>query len=522
MESPWRTLEQGIRMSGVWGQGFYGFQRAANVSVTARVLAVLVAAENNAALLRYTSSVGTPNWIITQWSGLATSAVSWPVLKNAPGLLAVALGGLRTMLSSQVYPDGVETEQAAGYDMVTASDYFGLLSTVKRGGGTVEPAFLAAVEQMWDYGSYVSDPDGFLPRNGDTDLMDGGYSKDAADFFGRPDWTYINSNGASGSPPTVPSIVFPWAGQAVFRSGFDKNATWAWFDGGPYGSSGHADRDKLQVVLHARGTMLLIDSGRFEYSGDTFSNTLHRLYKGLTHAHNTLTIDGAEQQAAPALAAAPLPPASYATGPDEDRAFADMALYDPAVLKGAATHTRGVVYTHAPAGAPEGDFLVVVDRVTGDRPRSLSQTWHAHPNASVTIAADGSLAATVVGAARRTGLRTGAVACVVPLAAAPAHAWDAASVVTGVNATAANGNEYQGWVSFIYNDAIPAPTLVYTAANVPSGAVLGWVLYPHATAVPGGCAASVRGALVSADAAGAVVRVTVPGAAPRDVTVPLA
>jgi hypothetical protein len=307
------------------------------------------------------------------------------------------------------------------------------------------------------------------------------------------------------------------------RSSWGRQATWAWFDVGPYASSGHGDRDRLTLNVHARGSMLLVDAGRFAYVGNDLSGVLRREYQKYARAHNTLTFDGCDQLPLPAVASAPLPPGSVRLAPGADAAWGAMSAFDAACLKGGAvTHTRGVVYTHAPAGAPEGDFLVVVDRVTGDRPRTLTQTWHAHPNASVTIAADGSLAATVAGAARRTGLRTGAVACVVPLAAAPAHAWDAASVVTGVNATAANGNEYQGWVSFIYNDAIPAPTLVYTAANVPSGAVLGWVLYPHATAVPGGCAAAVRGALVSADAAGAVVRVTVPGAAPRDVTVPLA
>lgn len=35
-----------------------------------------------------------------------------------------------------------------------------------------------------------------------------------------------------------PSSLFPWAGQVVFRSGYDADATWAFFDIGPYGSSG--------------------------------------------------------------------------------------------------------------------------------------------------------------------------------------------------------------------------------------------------------------------------------------------
>ena len=61
---------------------------------------------------------------------------------------------------------------------------------------------------------------------------------------------YVNTNGEKGVPPSgpthsTPSTAFDWAGQIVMRSGYDANATWIWFDNGPYGSSGHAHRDKL-------------------------------------------------------------------------------------------------------------------------------------------------------------------------------------------------------------------------------------------------------------------------------------
>ena len=50
MESPWRTLELGIRMDGPWPTAFFGFQGAVEFSTSARVLAVLAVAEHNAAL----------------------------------------------------------------------------------------------------------------------------------------------------------------------------------------------------------------------------------------------------------------------------------------------------------------------------------------------------------------------------------------------------------------------------------------------------------------------------------------
>ena len=94
-------------------------------------------------------------------------------------------------------------------------------------------------------------------------------------YFGRSDWQYVHTNGAQGSAKGVNiSVMFPWAGEAVMKSGLGRNDTWAFFDVGPYGSSGHAHRDKLTFNLRAFGSMLLVDSGRFAYNGNSFSHSL--------------------------------------------------------------------------------------------------------------------------------------------------------------------------------------------------------------------------------------------------------
>lgn len=279
--------------------------------------------------------------------------------------------------------------------------------------------------------------------------------------------------------PDGPSSAFPWAGQLALRSGFDVNATWAFFDVGPYGSSGHAHRDKLHLNLHAKGAMLLVDSGRFAYQGTGLSNILHTQYGPYAFAHNTLTIDGADQLPTPAVAAAPIPPSSYRFTPAADSAFASMSAWD-ATLKGTATHTRAVFYQRAPGGG-DGDFLLVVDKLASDRPRAVEATWHAHPNSSVTLSAAPGFVSTVGGADFATGQSTAAQACVIP--ATGASAWISASVVQGVlkNDTA----HYQGWYSQSYADADPAPTLVYQAPGVPDGAIFAWLIVP--TSVRGPC-----------------------------------
>jgi len=516
-ESPWRSLEMGIRTNGVFASGFFGFQRAAEFTTSSRVLMLLAQGEHNAALAVDGGhpGQGTPNWEMGQWSGLLTSTVNFPELWNASGLQMQSLNELEALFGSLVYPDGVETEMASGYDMWVARETFQVLQTLALVGHVLPPAaYSDRVEAMWNYGAYISDPMGCLPRNGDSDLCGGGFGQEQAEYFERPDWTWISSHGASGSPPELPngpSSAFPWAGQLVMRSGFHENDTWVFFDVGPYGSSLHGHRDKLHVNLHARGSMLLVDSGRFAYAGTGLSNTLHTQYGPFTRAHNTLTIDDADQLPLPATVQEPIPSTSYNLSSISDWAFGSMSLWDDS-LNGQATHTRGLFYFHGHAsawGPPTGDFLIVVDRLTSDRPRKLEATWHAHPNASLRILSPPSeppFIALVGGADTFTGRPTQAQACVVSSGGPLSSAWASVEVVRGVMA---NGTQpYQAWYSQSYDDAWPAPTLVYRVESAPSGAVFAWLIVPSTT--PTTCT-DLTAEIVSSNSTSVSVKVSVAG-----------
>jgi hypothetical protein len=270
--------------------------------------------------------------------------------------------------------------------------------------------------------------------------------------------------------------------------------------------------------------MLLVDSGRFAYSGTDRSATLHVEYARNASAHNTLTFDGCDQLPAPAVADAPLPNASVSLSTARDSAFGSMSAYDPACLAGAATHTRGVVYTRGAAGGDaDGDFFVVVDGVASDRARDVQAFWHAHPNATGGIAIDAATLAATVGGADIAGRPAAAQACVVPARAAAgvagAAAWARAAVVAGVVRDDATGARWQGWYSASYDDSAPAPTAIYSA-RVAGGAAptaFGWLIVPTAGRAP--CAA--HDAVIVAVAPGAVVvSVSVAGAAHENVTVP--
>lgn len=102
MESPWRVLEAGIRTQQTWPPAFFGFQRAAEFSTSARVLMVLGFSEHTAVINGPGRSARTPNWAIAQWSGLVTSCVALPELRNCSELIDAAFAQLEYWMDNQV------------------------------------------------------------------------------------------------------------------------------------------------------------------------------------------------------------------------------------------------------------------------------------------------------------------------------------------------------------------------------------------------------------------------------------
>lgn len=531
-QTPWRILETGIRMTGEWETAFFGFQNSSDFSTSARVLMVLAIAEHQAALVEDAGrpGKGTPNWEMTQWSGLLTSTLNFPELNNSSSFQTSALKELNDLLASGVYPDGVETEQASGYDIDTASAYFGTLQELERNGHALPPqAFLQHVEAMWNYGTYVSDPLGCLPHNGDSALCNSGYNTKVNDYFNRSDWVYLQTNGQNGTMPATapiqgPSSMWPWAGQAVLRGGYSQGATWIFFDVGPYGSSVHGHRDKLNLLLHARKSLLLEDSGHFDYQGDTLSATLHKEYSHNASAHNTMTIDGCDQLPQPAVASAPVGNDTFSFTPAVDAVYGTMQMYDG--LAGKASHSRAVYYQRSAnwmdltegQQALDGDWLVVVDMLTSDRPRAVQITWHMHPN-SKGIAFNTSTGEAVVGGVDyATGGTTDAQACIFPAqASAMNSAWDSVTLIKGQYRNATAGTNWQGWWSQSFADAVPAPVLSYEADKVPAKAVFAWLIVPLSQRVS--CVGSIT--VLDVSDTGVIVSVSLGGQAAQTITVPL-
>jgi hypothetical protein len=84
--------------------------------------------------------------------------------------------------------------------------------------------------------------------------------------------------------------MLPHAGWHVMRSGWETDACYLFFDGGPFGT-GHQHEDKLSIIVHAFGKMVLPEAGRYSYDDSPW-----RRYVLSTRAHNTVMVDGLDQR----------------------------------------------------------------------------------------------------------------------------------------------------------------------------------------------------------------------------------
>jgi Heparinase II/III-like protein len=285
-------------------------------------------------------------------------------------------------------------------------------------------------------------------------------SNAAKDYAARADFLWAYSKGKQGKPPAETSHAFPYAGYYIMRSGWQNDALWALFDGGPFGY-GHQHEDKLNLLLHAYGRLLLTEGGNYAYDDSAM-----RRYVLSTRAHNTIRVNGHDQNRGlhydrSAFDITAIAGANWRTTREYDVV---EAVYDEGYGLGVShlvTHRRKVIFLKQ-GRSGLGPCLVVIDRLSpaSGSPHRYQALWHLNTD---TAAVDGvSVRSADAGQPNLT---------IVP--AAPA----------GLSATvvcAQETPEFQGWVGIKdhqQGEYEPAPTAVYEwTASGPLRVVT--VLYP--------------------------------------------
>lgn len=369
--SVWRGLEVAARAK-VWSQIFYGLINSEYLSPATELL-ILSSLPDHAHYNRDFHAQG--NWLTMEISALATVATNFPEYKKSNEWLNYAIRTMTGSMKEQVYPDGVQTELTSHYHRVALQNFNLFYEICNRAHKSLSDYYINQLAQMRDYVALTMRPDGHGLLNNDGDLD---YTRDEIEStsqkYNRKDWEYIATNGHSGVvPENGPSFIFPWAGHLISRSGYDANAQWSFFDIGPWGT-GHQHSDKLHISVSAYGRDLLVDAGRFAYTGEVA--TQFRGYACGSQGHNILLIDGKGQAPGPLRADKPLSEKYYKITPDYDYAWGSFDNFID--LEGKCEHMRRLFYVR-------GDMWVVVDQITTDRPRKIEALWHWHPTCQVQV-----------------------------------------------------------------------------------------------------------------------------------------
>ncbi len=447
----WRGLEVHHRAHR-WAIFFYGCMKNPELRPATRLL-MLASLVDHAHYLRHFHA-GTGNWITMELSALCYLGAAWPEYKESDAWVKYSVATLNRQITSQVYPDGVQMELTSGYHYVTLNNFEKILLLNDHVDLGLPPTYAQNVQKMWNYLAWTMRPDGYGLLNNDCDRE---YLTpriiDAAKRYQRSDWQYIATHGQCGDAPAAPpSRIFPWSGHLIMRSGWDKDALWAFFDIGPWGT-GHQHNDKLHLSVAAFGRDLLVDSGIFSYSGLVAER--FRAYARSSAGHNVILIDGCGQKGGPRKTDTPLPQQDYAVEPEFD--FGKGSFSDFADIAGSAEHTRAVKFLR-------GKYWVVVDKITTDRPRDIQVLWHFHPDCTVQTQNNVVFTAD----ADKGNLRLQPIGSI---------SWQV-QIVKGQEKP-----QMQGWYSPQYNNFTPAPTALYNA-HIDQTSIFCWLLLPGKGPVP--------------------------------------
>ena len=227
--------------------------------------------------------------------GLLKTAMMLPEFKASARWKAIAEVRWDEMLARQFHPDGSHVSLSTGYNWATILALENFIRLIEQFGGDVPEKYLRMLAKAAEHPMLLT-----RPNQGQIDLNDGGWStiEDRYQsllkwFPDRPDFQWMASKGAKGSPPEQDSIYFPNAGHYAMRTGWGLEEKYLFFGAGPWGAS-HGKQDALNVYAQLGDHLLIRNAGRGSYSG--VGNTVHA---GRSLSFNTLSPDWAQENSIP-------------------------------------------------------------------------------------------------------------------------------------------------------------------------------------------------------------------------------
>lgn len=343
------------------------------------------------------------NHLIGEAAALWMLSLIFPELPGARQQHQRARDILAHEVERQVWPDGVNAEQATSYHWFVLDFYLQVYILAQRAGEVLPEVLSERLEAMLTFAAALAGRHGEAPMIGDSDDARGvpfvdGVGWDFRDvlstgavIFGHPEW----KRQASGlSEITVwligieaierfaavhekslahGSQVFPKGGYGFLQAPQAELI----FDTGPLGlmpHAAHGHADALSVLVRVNGRFLLTDPGTGAYfHSEPIRNVFRR-----TAAHNTVAVDGLDQADLfdTFKWVNPMPVCLQASYLGEQFDYLCAVHHGYHRLRNAVTHTRMVLFVRP------GEWLVV-DRLEGRGQHDFVQYFHFPPDVKV-------------------------------------------------------------------------------------------------------------------------------------------
>ena len=372
----WRTIEIGIRLANNWPYTILSVLNSPSASPSF-LTDVMISLWENANRLVVSST--SHNWLIMEMNGLLHTSVLFPFFADSSAWNGIAQRRLSEELELQLYPDHFQFELTTGYHGCVLMNYFTVMRFCKYMGIELSRDFCRRVRDGFLMYIQLMQPDGRTVA-----LNDGGRAlvsremEIASEFFADdPELLWARSEGKQGKAPDYTSLLMPYSGMAVMRSGWGREDSFAMLESAPFGKA-HQHEDKLEVLLYAYGRPMLTDMGSYAYDESPM-----RKYILSSYSHNVALVDGMGQNRRK----------TYAWKQEDIKKLADISFIEKKDFEAAigkydegfgedltdVCHRRALIWLKKGCGKIKIPFYLVVDSFEArDGLEHEYQTiWHA-------------------------------------------------------------------------------------------------------------------------------------------------
>jgi hypothetical protein len=312
------------------------------------------------------------NWIIVESAALALAGMMFPQFIEAPGWVFEGLRRLEAECRKQFFEDGAHFEISPLYHAVSLGACLEVFCAARSCGLSLPQGFGPRIEQRAEYLAALCRPDFTWPSLNDS----GGAAEDytslmalAGVVFARPDLLWIGTKAAAGRAPGGKFRVFPDAGIAVMRSGFDRNARFMVFRAGPPGAA-HIHGDALSVDVAAMGGPQLVDPGITTYAPGPLTD-----YYRSSASHNNVLIDGRGPSYSRMLFDERVKPAGARLSWDRRGPVESVT----GICEGFAGENFGACAAGRTVFFIDGEYWVILDEVNGCGKHDVAVCWQFFP-----------------------------------------------------------------------------------------------------------------------------------------------